>query len=257
MSNDQPFSEEYLNSFVDNELTTEEKSRAYTTINQDEALNRRVCELRKMHDLVQLAYKNPPQAPSARPAAGHTRTARHGVAAGLVFVLGVLFSWFQFGPSTNAVRQPTQQTAGVPAALSRSTPQDARRVPLAANAAAQEMKVLFHLNSGNPAHIREVLDEAENLLKLYQAQNQPARVEIVTNGQGLNLLLAGRSPYPARVSRMLKQYGNLTFAACQNTMDKFTELGIPTRLLPGAIVIDSGVAQIIRLQQEGWVYIQV
>ena len=265
MSNEQQFSDEYLNSFVDNELTIEEKSRVYITINQDEILNRRVCELRKIHDVVQLAYKNLPP-PPARPSPQKSSRLRHGVAAGLVFMLGVLFSWFQLGASTSILRHNIERTAnglvtrGIalvsPAAPAPATPGN-QTTHVVANADPQVMKVLFHLSSGKPEHIKEVLDEAENLLQLYEKQQQPARVEIITNGQGLNLLLANRSPFPERVSRMLKRYSNLRFAACQNTMDKYSDLGIETRLLPNIMVIDSGVAQIIRLQQQGWVYIQV
>lgn len=264
MSNEQQFSDEYLNSFVDNELTIEEKSRVYITIHQDEALSRRVCELRKIHDVVQLAYKNLPPPPSAQPPPRKSARLRHGVAAGLVFVLGVLFSWFQFSASTNALRHDVQNAADglvarAVAVVSPSAPatRGSQAVHVVADAGTQEMKVLFHLNSGEPEHIKQVLDEAENLLQLYEQQKQPARVEIITNGQGLNLLLADRSPFPERVSQMQKRYSNLSFAACQNTMEKYSDLGLDTRLLPGTIVIESGVAQIIRLQQQGWVYIQV
>ena len=249
MSNEQQFSDELLNSFVDNELTTAEKSRVYVRINQDEPLNRRVCELRKTRDLVQMAYKDLPPPPSIRPLARTGWNMRHGVAAGLVFGLGVGFSWFQFGPVT-----PTPQQA---ASVIGGKPETHSSVPLANTAVAGEMKILFHLNSGNPARIKDVLDEAESLLQLYQEQKQAARVEIVTNGEGLNLLMTESSPYPERISRMQKQYQNLTFAACQNTMERFSGQGIQTELLPGVIIIDSAVAQIIRLQQEGWVYIQV
>ena len=253
MNNEQQFSDELLNSFVDNELTTAEKSRVYVRINQDEALNRRVCELRKTRDLVQMAYKDLPPPPSVRPLTRTGWKVRHGVAAGLVFALGVLFSWLQFGPATHTIGSDLRQEASA----TGSKPDMHSSAPLANIAVANEMKILFHLNSGNPARIKDVLDEAESLLKLYQEQKQPARVEIVTNGQGLNLLLANGSPYPERISRMQKQYQNLTFAACQNTMERFSGLGIQTDLLPGVIIIDSAVAQIIRLQQEGWVYIQV
>jgi intracellular sulfur oxidation DsrE/DsrF family protein len=263
MSNEQQFSDEYLNSFVDNELTIEEKSRVYITIHQDETLNRRVCELRKIHDVVQLAYKNLPVPPSSQPSPRKPTRLRHGVAAGLVFVLGVLFSWFEFGSPSNALRHNLQSTAE--SLIARAAHTDTSASPaqgrpamhIAAGDRTQEMKVLFHLNSGKPEHIKNVLDEAENLLQLYEKQNQPARVEIITNGQGLSLLLADRSPFPARVSQMQKRYHNLVFAACQNSMEKYSDLGLQTRLLPGIIVIDSGVAQIIRLQQEGWAYIQV
>ncbi|MDA8363193.1 MAG: hypothetical protein M0Z84_05080, partial [Gammaproteobacteria bacterium] len=43
---------------------------------------------------------------------------------------------------------------------------------------------------------------------------------VITNGEGLNLLLAARSPYPALVTSMLKQYKNLQFAACLNTLNR-------------------------------------
>ncbi len=266
MSNEQSFSDEYLNSFVDNELTIEEKSRVYITIHQDETLNRRVCELRKIHDVIQLAYKDlsPPSTPSLprKP----TRLGR-SVAAGLLFGLGVLLSWFQFSASTSTLRHDVLAAADdlatravavfIPATPAPPVAQGGHAMHVVAGAGAQEMKVLFHLSTGKPEQIKEVLDEAENLLQLYEKQNQPARVEIITNGQGLNLLLANHSPYQERVSQMQKRYRNLTFAACQNTMDKYSDLGFETRLLPGILVIDSGVAQIIRLQQEGWVYIQV
>ena len=270
MSNDQQFSDELLNSFVDNELTTAEKSRVYLRINQDESLNRRVCELRKTRDLVQMAYKDLPAPPSIRPLAGTGWSVRRGVAAGLVLVLGVLVGWLQFGPTTRPIMDPPQaastqginpdihsQTTLANVAAQPASQADPLTMPSVVAATKQEMKILFHLNSGNPDRIKEVLDESESLLKLYREQKQPARVEIVTNGQGLNLLLASGSPYPERIKRMQQQYANLTFVACQNTMERFTSLGIQTDLLPGVIIIDSAVAQIIRLQQEGWVYIQV
>lgn len=264
MSNEQHFSDEYLNSFVDNELTIEEKSRVYITIHQDEALNRRVCELRKIHDVVQLAYKNLPPPPSMQPSPRKSTRLRPGVAAGLVFMLGVVFSWSQFSDSARTYRLAIQNTVdrlATRAVALVNTPapsgQDSSSLQVAADASRQEMKVLFHLNSGKPAQIKELLDEAESLLQLYEKRHQPARVEIITNGQGLNLLLADHSPFPTRISQMQKRYRNLTFAACQNTMERYSELGIDVRLLPGIMVIDSGVAQIIRLQQQGWVYIQV
>ena len=68
------FSDEFLNAFLDNQLTLEEKERAYLRISQDEVLNRRVCELRKIQDAVRLSYQNPP-APPARPAPGPSTAA--------------------------------------------------------------------------------------------------------------------------------------------------------------------------------------
>jgi intracellular sulfur oxidation DsrE/DsrF family protein len=106
--------------------------------------------------------------------------------------------------------------------------------------------------------MQEVLEEAEGLLKHYRTTRQIARVQVIVNGEGLNLLRADTSPYAERVGELLKKYDNLLFAACQNTIDRLKrEQGVFARLLPGVVVVDSGVAQIILRQQQGWIYIQV
>jgi len=262
MNNEERLSDEYLNAFVDDQLALEERSRFYSEIGKDEAVIRHVCELRRVRDLIQMAYKNLPTPPSR--AAGPTkqsRGARRGLAACVTLIIGVLVlaGGLQQDSSRSglvAMRAVSAVALNSSAGAAPNRGSAAQKVD-AATSTGQVIKVLFHLNSGDPAHMKEVLDETESLLNLYKRTHQQARVEVITNGEGLNLLLAGRSPYPKRVSAMLKTYRNLQFAACLNTLDRFNDQGVKTKLLPGAIVIDSGVAQIVRLQQEGWIYIQV
>jgi intracellular sulfur oxidation DsrE/DsrF family protein len=47
-----------------------------------------------------------------------------------------------------------------------------------------------------------VLDDVEELMKHYRLSHQTARVEVITNGEGLSLLLAGISPYAERIQKM-------------------------------------------------------
>lgn len=239
MSQEQKFSDEFLNAFVDDQLAPEEKGRAYISINNDDALNRQVCELRKMRDLVQFAYKDLPTVAAPGPRAGRLGA---NIAAGLILATGVGLGWLLHQPDST------------PAQEARIAAPPARPLAVAGN----EVKVLFHLNSDKPDRIQEVLDEAEALLKFYRSAGQIARVQVITNGDGLNLLRTDKSPDPERVRAMLKTYDNLSFAACQNTIDRLKrEQGITAELLPGASVVDSGVAQIILRQQQGWIYIQV
>lgn len=250
-NDDKRFSDEFLNAFVDDQLTAEEKARAYPIVSQDENLNRQVCELRKMHDLVQLAYRDVP--PPRRRYSPGTRRVGTAVAAGFLIFLGMALGWFLRAPMTDAPQDASTFTDRHLAGIFAPGPSRP-----AATGELGEMKVLFHLNSGNPERMQEVLDEAENMLRQYQATAQPARVEIVANGDGINLLRADVSPFAERIGAMQDKYPNLIFAACQNTLDRLTQdFGIVAQLLPEAVVIDSGVAQIIRLQQQGWVYIQV
>lgn len=250
MNNDKRLSEEFLNAFVDDQLTAEEKGHAYPLVSRDEELNRQVCELRKMHDLVQLAYRDVP-APRRRHAAGGRKVGT-AVAASFLLLVGIALGWLLRMPP---VKTPTDASVVVEQQLAHAL---SPRSAVAGAVAGEEMKVLFHINSANPERMQEVLDEAENMLRLYQANGQAARVEIVANGGGINLLRADVSPFAARISELHKRHSNLIFAACQNTLDRLVQdHGIVARLVPEAIVIDSGVAQIIRLQQQGWVYIQV
>jgi hypothetical protein len=76
MNRDTQFSDEFLNAFVDDEITFEEKSVVYACLSRDEAFNRRVCELRKLHDLIQLAYKHLSPPSPARPPRERHRSGR-------------------------------------------------------------------------------------------------------------------------------------------------------------------------------------
>lgn len=245
MSRDsQKFSDEFLNAFVDDQLTPEEKGRAYPQISQDEALNRQVCELRKMRDLVRLAYNDVQPALTQTPAPPR-RHAGLGWAAALALVLSGLVGWVLHG-------QIGDSQATSASSQAQATPKAWRQTP-----PADPVKIVVHLSEGDPAHVRQVLDDVEGLLRLYRRTGYATRVEVVMNGDGLQLVRADTSAAPDRIRRMQKDYDNLTFVACQNAIDRLRkDHGIIAQLLPGVAVIDSGMAQLMRRQHQGWAYIQ-
>jgi intracellular sulfur oxidation DsrE/DsrF family protein len=65
MKKDEHFSEEQLNAFVDGELDPEEKSRLYNESAHSPELDLRLCQLRKLKELVRHAYDDVP--PAKRP----------------------------------------------------------------------------------------------------------------------------------------------------------------------------------------------
>lgn len=242
--NEYKFSEEFLNAFVDDQLGPEEKSRALIELSRDEALNRQVCELRKLRDLVRMAYADVQPPGAGAGAAGHSRRLGLGVAAAVTLALGVVLGWTLHERPADA--PPAVQAPGT---MLVQTPEE--------DASDAQLKIVVHLNESAPKRIEQTLDEVESLLKLYRSTGQIARVELVVNGDGLSLLRADRSPAPERVRRMQQDYDNLTFIACQNTIDRLKrDTGVVARLLPGVVVIDSGVAQLMRRQNQGWAYIQ-
>ncbi len=282
----QEFSDEFLNAFVDNQLTLEEKDRAYLRVSQDEALSRRVCELRKLQDMVRLSYQDLPGAPARpQPADRHGRLGL-GIAASIALTVGVMLGWVlhqpaprQTAPETQAIKPAAKlvvaqlaprtspvkttvvahaPTVTVAAPAMAATDDDIPLLPYKPQSIADStVKVLIHVSQTNAARSPETLDEIENLVRYYREQHQNARVEVVINSGGLDLVRADTTHFAERIRRMQRDYDNLTFAACQNTIDRLKrEQGITARLLPGVTVIDSGVAQIMRRQQQGWAYIR-
>ncbi len=245
-----PVSDEILNAFVDGQLAQEEKEQLFALLADDPELNKQVCVLRNSRELIQMAYQNPPEPPSAlnRKITGVSGMRSYwvtGLAASILLGLGMLIG-LQLNsntPATDKTEPLAVQTGGVQRLIGTDK---------------VKIKVLFHLNTRDREVAREALDELENVLNYYRRTGQRAQIGLITNGGGIDLLRTDTSPYPRRILAMQQAYPNLTFVACQNTIDRIKrEQGITARLLPGTVVIDSVVAQIMRRQQQGWAYIQV
>ena len=278
MSQNNRFSDEFLNAFVDDQLDGEEKDRAYLEIGQDEALNRQVCELRKLRDLTQHAYRDLPAPPSATTAAGKRRAgSRFGIAACLVLAFGTVLGLQIDAPrltapagdadpattaETTAVAPVVTARPSATASPTRAAPRTvaAASVPTVGASVASDIrnKVIVHIADDKPVQLEQALGDIESLLRYYRDSHETARVQVVLNGRGVGLVRADTSAFAARIARLQKEYDNLTFAACQNTLERLhAEQGVAIRLLPGVIVIDSGVAEIMRRQSQGWTYLQV
>lgn len=261
MNFEDQFSDEYLNAFVDGQLTPEERAQIYQAINNDAELNRRVCELRKLHDLVQMSYERlPAMSTGLAPDPINRRYRATGIAAGLALVLGVLLGWGLHSdkPAQTTVAQNTQQTILgniVPIALNKDDFLSGKGFT---SHKKIQVKVLFHLSTGDPAAFKETLSDVRGLMQHYRNRNINARVEVVANGSGLSMLRADTTPFAKEIKQLQAAHKNLRFVACKNTIDRLArEKGITAQLLPGVVVIDSGVAQLMRRQQQGWAYIQV
>ena len=96
------------------------------------------------------------------------------------------------------------------------------------------------------------------MLAAYRADGRALRVEVVSHSEGLGLLRDRLSQHKERIHDLAGQFSNLTFVACQNTINRLkVERGIEVKLITDAEVMDSGVNHVVRRQKQGWSYIRV
>lgn len=238
MKTDKP-SDEILNAFVDGEFCPEERLACLKRISADEALSRQVCDLCQVKEMVNLAYEHVPPAPERR-ARGDRGGWLGPVAAAVVMMLAVA------GLTGVAIttHEPARQVAAV---------EPGQLAPRFAN------RILLHLTTTDPERITNMLDEVEMLMEASIRQGEPLQIQVVAHGEGLALMREDISPFPQRVAELSARYAEgLSFTACLNTIERLRrEENIHVRLLPAVQVINSGVAEVIRRQSQGWAYIQV
>lgn len=230
-----PSSYEMLVSFADGELDTHDRELLLTLLDLDSELNREVWELRKLKDMVDISYQEIPAVP--------VQTTRHQdkrnwcwQSAMALSVAALTFAFYLLVSHADTL---SQRVWG-------STPELA------------ETRILLHLTRYDTALIENLLDEVEFLLQANLTAERPIRIEVVANGSGLDLLRVGHTHFAERIRRLHMDYGNVTFAACRNTIERLQrETGVLTELLPEAVIVNSGVVEAIQRQKQGWAYIDV
>lgn len=120
-----------------------------------------------------------------------------------------------------------------------------------AGADAQE-KVVYHINDSAVAKV------AMNNIKNHLNASPQAKIVVVTHGKGVDFMFDGATdkdgnPYNIHVEEL--QAMGVQFDVCNNTLQS-RKLD-PKKLLPGAVIVPSGVAELAKLQaREGFVYIK-
>ncbi len=135
-------------------------------------------------------------------------------------------------------------TLAIPA--ERTSAQAAEKAAAAQN---QQHRVVFEIASDDKEQWTALLNNVENLQKAFG----PGKVqtEVVAHGKALGLLTKD-SPVGERLERITAT--GVVFAACENTMKRKNVT--KEQLLPSATTTDSGVAEVVRKQAEGWAYLK-
>lgn len=248
MSLRERYSDEILNAFIDGELGVTEREPLLEALSHDPELSRRVCELQKVREMLQLAYEQVPgQAYVKSGAVRRQRSLGQAVAATVLLGVGLVLGWAaslhgQSAPAAHGLFALADTVQKQESALSQD----------------EEWRVVVHVSSGDPQRLARALLETEKLLESSRQVRTKLRLEVLTNAGGVNLLRTDTAPVPQLVQRLQEQFDNISFLACRQALDRLEqEQGISARLLPGTRVVPSVVAQIRERQADGWTYIRI
>lgn len=118
--------------------------------------------------------------------------------------------------------------------------------------AADGNKVLYHVNLGN-----EQSSDALRNISNHLTVDPTAKIVVVTHSKGVDFLLEGaedenKNPYNGTVTKLAAK--GVEFRVCQITLER--RKIDPKKLVPEAKLVPSGVAEVAKLQQQGYAYLK-
>jgi len=239
----QHFSDEFINSYLDNELGSQECEELLNAVRYDDVLSTRVCKLKNVKEMVQLAYQT-----ENLPAASNSVRAKSwlSIAASVVLVAGVSIGWL--AKSYNSNQHPSLTE------LARSV-----QLPLQSNVQNRKnWKLMLHVVSNDPKRYNALINETEALLKTSLQNNESVEIEVLTNGPGLSLVTNNDKKFTKRLNQLAEKYDNFTLLACKKALKRLkVEKGISLKLVPEAATVNSALNHVIMRHKQGWSYIQI
>lgn len=110
--------------------------------------------------------------------------------------------------------------------------------------------VVFDFSNKDTINQQAIIRE----LALIKKANPDAQLEVVVYGQGLDLVVKGKSRQETAVGELANEKG-ISFKVCQQTLKRNnTDL---SALIPGVQTVPDGIYEIISKQRDGWGYIKV
>ncbi len=215
-------SDEQIGAFIDGELESGEENQMFADTESCTELDARICQHRKLKELVQHAYRDVPEPTRS----GDRRQSRRNL-LGAAAAVAALFIGFAGGYLATRGGDDTLSMA--------SGSSDA---------------YLLHVASGEPEVMQHALDRAQRLMA--SSDGAPRQVEIVVNGDGLNLLRSDVTPHAQRIQELAQQ--DILFYACHNAIERMRERGIEVKLVPEANARYTAVDRVVLRLRDGWTY---
>jgi len=249
MKKSQSVPDELLHAYVDDELDAEERQYVLDVQVKDAGIEKEICELRKLKDLLK----------SARPVKEEITGALHfpkkkyylfnhrlvAMPVLLLLVLLVVAGIFFNQGKESRVKNIAMIYPDVKEFIETHTE-------------SRSLKLVLHINRADRDSAKHLFAQLNYLLQTTQDNNRMLRVEVVASGPGLSLVRKNKSPYPEKIREIRNHYDNVVFVACQSTLDRLVKVkNKEIQILPDAMITTSGPELIELRKSQGWAYIKI
>lgn len=109
-------------------------------------------------------------------------------------------------------------------------------------------KIIWEMCGGDTAQQRVLFNQVNNVL----AEAPNTKIELVFHGFAVYALLKDTGYFKPQVAILNKK--GVVFAVCNNSLKKRNIA--PASVIPEAIIVPVAILEIVKKQEEGWVYIK-
>ena len=123
--------------------------------------------------------------------------------------------------------------------------------------AGEPHRLALQLSDNDPEKMNAVLNVAANVSKHYSAKGEEVEIQIIAFNAGLHMLREDTSPVKQRLGSFAKGMPNVSFKACQNTIDSMARReGKAPPIVENAESVPAGVVTLMELAREGWTIVR-
>ena len=123
--------------------------------------------------------------------------------------------------------------------------------------AADKHKLALQISDNDPVKMNAVLNVAANVSKFYSDKGDEVEIQIVAFNAGLHMLRDDTSPVKPRLQSFKQGMPNVSFLACENTLEAMTKTeGKEPPLVENSTRVKAGVVTLIELGEKGWTIVR-
>jgi uncharacterized protein len=128
---------------------------------------------------------------------------------------------------------------------------------VAPTSAMEKHRLALQISDNDPVKMNAVLNVAANVSKYYSDKGDEVEIQIVAFNAGLHMLRDDTSPVKPRLKSFKQGMPNVSFMACENTLEAMTRTeGKEPPLVENAERVKAGVVTLIELGEKGWTIVR-